>query len=374
MMSGIYIHIPFCKQKCSYCDFHFSTTFSSYRRKLIDTLCLEINLRKDYLGGKDLKSVYFGGGTPSLLTEEELKQIFLALNFNFNLLPQAEITLEANPDDINSKQLKSWKDIGINRLSIGIQSFKQEDLDWMNRAHEVVQSLTAVDLAQKAGFDNITIDLIYGLPNLSNGEWKDHLERAISFNVDHISAYCLTIEERTALHSMVKNGKVIPAGEDQQSEQFKILIETLTSNGFEQYEISNFARNEQYAVHNTSYWLGEKYLGIGPSAHSFNGIERRWNVANNTTYIKSVGQNETWFEKEELSPKDRWNELILTGLRTKFGVKLSDLSTISDLQPAFINKVNYFISEELMLSEDEKLLLTAKGRLQADHISSELFI
>lgn len=373
-MSGIYLHIPFCKQKCSYCDFHFSTTFSTYREKMIDSLCFEINLRKDYLGGKDLQSIYFGGGTPSLLTKEELKNIFSTIYKNFNLLPGAEITLEANPDDISSEQLKIWKDIGINRLSIGIQSFKQDDLDWMNRAHKVEDALTSVELAKKTGFDNITIDLIYGLPNLRNDEWKDHLEKAIALNVDHISAYCLTIEERTALHSMVKSGKIVPAGEDQQSDHFKILFETLTSNGFEQYEISNFARNKQYAVHNTSYWLGKKYLGIGPSAHSFNGTERRWNVSNNTAYIKSVGQNEIWFEREELSPKDRWNELILTGLRTKFGVDMNVLKQIANPSIDFYAKIEDFQANGLMSNQEERLVLTLNGRLQADYISSELFL
>lgn len=373
-MSGIYIHIPFCKQKCTYCDFHFSTTFGSYRDQLIDSLCKEIVLRKDYLGTKNLQSVYFGGGTPSLLTQNELKQIFSVIHTHFNVMPNAEITLEANPDDLTEENLQNWKENGINRLSIGIQSFKQSDLDWMNRAHNTEEAIKAVDLAKKAGISNISIDLIYGLPNLSNDEWRDHLEKTINMQIGHISAYCLTIEDRTALHALVKKGAIIPAGEDQQSEQFKILVETLTANGFEHYEISNFAKDNQYAVHNTSYWLGKNYLGIGPSAHSFNGIERRWNVANNTVYVKSVGQNEDWYENEILTPKDIWNELILTGLRTKFGVALNDLKTMAPLTDDFLSKLNYYQSLGMLSIGEDHIFLTPEGRLQADHISAELFI
>lgn len=373
-MSGIYVHIPFCKQKCSYCDFHFSTTFSGYRHKMIHAICDEITLRKDYLDGKSIETIYFGGGTPSLLNSEELEWIFSTIRENFDIESHAEITLEANPDDINIDQLLFWKKLGINRLSIGVQSFKEEDLLWMNRAHKVEDAMESIPLAKKYGFQNITIDLIYGLPNLSNEEWKDHLDKAIALDIEHISAYCLTVEQKTALHNMVKNGKITVAGEDQQSEQFKILVETLSSKGFEQYEISNFAKNGNYAVHNTSYWLGKKYLGIGPSAHSYNGIERRWNISNNSVYFKSVGKNQNWFESEILSKKDRWNELILTGLRTKFGVSVDQLRNISEPKNDFLNKVHSFISRGLMEKTEDKLVLTTKGRLQADHISSELFL
>jgi oxygen-independent coproporphyrinogen III oxidase len=373
-MAGIYIHIPFCKQKCSYCDFHFSTSFSSYRDRMIDALCEEIIIRKDYLSGTNLQSVYFGGGTPSLLTKEELQKIFATIHVHFNLAPDAEVTLEANPDDITENILLAWKEVGINRLSIGVQSFKQEDLDWMNRAHNVNEALNAVDLAKHAGITNITIDLIYGLPNLSNEEWLHHLEKALSMDIDHISAYCLTVEDRTALHTMVKKGQIKPAGEDQQSEQFKLLVDTLTSNGYEQYEISNFAKEKRYAVHNTSYWLGKKYLGIGPSAHSYNGIERRWNVSNNTVYLKSLGENENWYEMEILSAKDRWNELILTGLRTKFGVDLNVLKKIATPSIDFYAKIEDFQANGLMSNQEERLVLTLNGRLQADYISSELFL
>jgi oxygen-independent coproporphyrinogen-3 oxidase len=341
---------------------------------MIDKMCEEIILRKDYLSDRTLKSIYFGGGTPSLLREEELAKIFSTIQAHFEINPAAEITLEANPDDVDLINLKSWKNAGINRLSIGIQSFKQTDLDWMNRAHRVEQALSAVDLAKRSGINNITIDLIYGLPELTNEEWKNHLEKAIELEIDHISAYFLTVEERTALHTMIKKGKIAPGGEDQQSEQFKILVDTLTLHGFEQYEISNFARNERYAVHNTSYWLGADYLGIGPSAHSFNGTERRWNISNNTVYIKSVGQNHDWFESEQLTPKDRWNELILTGLRTKFGVDLNTLMQIASPTKNFYAKIEDFQANGMMIINNERLTLTLTGRLQADYISSELFL
>jgi oxygen-independent coproporphyrinogen-3 oxidase len=244
----------------------------------------------------------------------------------------------------------------------------------MNRAHNRSEALQAVELAKKAGFERLSVDLIYGLPGLSNEEWKEHMQRVIEMDVDHISAYCLTVEKKTVLSKWVDEGKIVAASEDQQSEQFMLLLEFLAANGFEQYEISNFARNGRYAVHNTAYWQGKPYIGVGPSAHSFDGKKRRWNLSNNTVYMKISGQGTSWFEEEELTSRDRWNELLLTGLRTKFGVKLTDLSAIEPIRKVFTEKLNQFIESELLFVKHETLILTPKGRLQADYIASELFI
>lgn len=373
-MSGLYIHIPFCKQKCSYCDFHFSTRFESYRKEMIAALCNEMKLRRNELKEQELNSVYFGGGTPSLLTANEIQQIMSTVRELFSLSELAEVTLEANPDDISVSTLKSWKDAGFNRLSIGLQSFKDEDLKWMNRAHTKMEAEAAVGRAKNAGFDRLSVDLIYGLPNLSNEEWKEHLKKVIAMEVDHISAYCLTVEKKTALSKWVSEGRIVPASEDQQSEQFLLLVDILAQNGYEQYEISNFAKEGRYAIHNTAYWQGKSYLGIGPSAHSFDGAKRRWNVSNNTVYLKNLGVNDSWFEEELLTSRERWNELILTGLRTKFGVNLSDLTAIEPLNFTFQKKLNEFVESDLVLVNEEIVTLTPEGRLQADHIASELFI
>lgn len=373
-MAGIYIHIPFCKQKCTYCDFHFSTTFQSYRKEMIDALKAEIANRKEYVNNEVINSVYFGGGTPSLLTQDELTQVFQVTHKHFSFSENVEITLEANPDDITKDALQAWKEAGINRLSIGIQSFKQEDLEWMNRAHSVNEGLNCVGLAKQFGFQNLTVDLIYGLPNLSNEEWKSHLRTVINLGVTHVSAYCLTVEEKTVLSSLVDKGKIVPATEDQQSEQFQILVDELKSANFEQYEISNFCQPNCQAVHNTNYWKGITYLGIGPSAHSFNGVSRSWNIANNRTYIKQVMGGEVHFETEVLSTCDQFNELLMTGLRTSFGVNLKQLESIHSLTDAFQNQLKQLEMDEFLIRNSDTILLTQKGRLQADRIASDLFI
>jgi oxygen-independent coproporphyrinogen-3 oxidase len=373
-MAGIYIHIPFCKQKCTYCDFHFSTTFEVYRTEMIDTICQEIVLRANELNGESIKSIYFGGGTPSLLTALELKDILTQIKCLFDIEEGAEITLEANPDDINNHQLKIWKDVGINRLSIGIQSFKAEDLSWMNRAHSVEEAENAVRLAQEAGFQNITVDLIYGLPNLSLEEWKGHIQRVLNMDVKHLSAYCLTVEEKTVLNKLVKEKKIIPANEDQQSDQFELLVSMTELAGFEQYEISNFAKNQHYAVHNTNYWTGQVYLGLGPSAHSFDGESRRWNVSNNRKYMESMGKDSSWFSTEKLSKNERWNELLLTGLRTNFGASIDQLKKIIPISPAIEAKLAEFVAYGWMEKSSTLLRLTKEGKLKADYIASELFL
>jgi len=373
-MAGIYVHIPFCKQKCSYCDFHFSTTFHKYRTEMIESICKEIIYRKDYLAHQTIETVYFGGGTPSLLTKNEFEKILNTIQNTFNISVDLEFTVEANPDDINEHNLKDWKDIGVNRLSIGLQSFREEDLRWMNRAHNSTEALNCVSMAQKAGFDNLSVDLIYGLPNLSTEDWKKNIQHVIDMKVPHVSAYCLTVEEKTSLHQMVKNNKIKPATEDEQSDQFNLLIETLAENGLEQYEISNFSKPGKHSVHNSNYWFGKHYLGIGPSAHSFNGASRSWNISNNQQYIKKITNNEKWDEIEVLSKANQFNELLMVGLRTKFGVNIKKLKEILPFSIAFQNTLNTFIANEWVVEEEENLRLTKEGRLKADYIASELFV
>lgn len=341
---------------------------------MIETLIKEIGLRQDYLPEKNLKSIYLGGGTPSMLHEAELADLLKEIQTHFVLNEGIEITLEANPDDISNAALIAWKRIGINRLSIGLQSFKSADLHWMNRAHSAEESLNCVSLAKQNGFNNISVDLMYGLPALSHREWEQHIQTVIDFGVQHVSAYCLTVEEKTKLHKMVAERKLVPSGEDEQSDQFLLLTSLLSSAGFQHYEISNFGLPGYEAIHNTNYWKGEHYLGIGPSAHSFNGISRRWNCANNQQYLQHVGISETWYEQEQLSVKDRFNELILTGLRTKYGVNLEKLSALQDLSENFKTTVVTFKENGWLFLENGNIQLTTEGKLKADYIASELFI
>lgn len=372
-MAGIYVHIPFCKKRCSYCDFHFSTTFSSYREKLIAAICSELEIRKTELHGALIETVYFGGGTPSLLTKEELASIMSTIRNQFQLSDNPEITFEVNPDDATAENLADWKELGINRLSIGLQSFQETDLAWMNRSHSTQQGEMAVRLAQAKGFNNISIDLIYGLPELSNEQWVAHLNQALKLNVQHISSYCLTIEPKTALNHFVASGKLSRPTEDQQSEQFDLLVSTLAHEGFEQYEISNFAKNQKYAKHNSAYWNFSPYLGVGPSAHSFNGHQRRWNVANNTKYYQQVGKNQDWFELENLTESEIWNEYFLTGLRTKWGILKNNIQEMGGLNPSELTLMDTYLKNEWILEANEYFVLTEKGKLQADGIASSFF-
>lgn len=372
-MAGIYIHIPFCKKKCTYCDFHFSTTFSAYRDKMIDAIIQELKTRVNYLGKQTISTLYFGGGTPSLLTKDELKLIVEAVYRNYRVETEIEFTLEANPDDINTEQLMMWKSIGVNRLSIGLQSFLQEDLDWMNRAHTAEESESAVILAKEHGF-SLTVDLIYGLPNRTMEDWENNIDKLIALSPEHISAYCLTVEKRTALYKLIEKGDLPEVGEDDQSEQFESLVRKMKEEGYQQYEISNFAKQEAYSQHNSNYWRGVSYLGIGPSAHSFDGESRRWNVANNPKYIKGLAEKINYFEEEILTPKDRFNELLLTGLRTKWGVNLELLSFKHCPTKQFSKQLDSFKEFELIIEEEGTLYLTEKGKLQADHIAAMLFI
>jgi oxygen-independent coproporphyrinogen-3 oxidase len=337
---------------------------------MIDALCKEIRERVDSIK-ETVETIYFGGGTPSILSSEELEQLLSTIASTTDISKLREVTLEANPDDIQEKNLSNWKKAGITRLSIGLQSFKESDLQWMNRAHSVQEAFTCVPLAQSHGFENISVDLIYGLPNLTIEEWQAHTNQVIALNVTHVSAYCLTVEEKTVLHHLVKQGKLSPAGEDQQAEQFEILSKTLVEAGYEHYEISNFAKPEKHAIHNSNYWRGKPYIGIGPSAHSFDGLERRWNVSNNYTYMKMNASE--WFETEELTDKDRWNELLLTGLRTSWGIDQEKLFNILTPDKGFKSKIDEFVNSGWMTIKNDHIILLPEGRLKADHIASELF-
>lgn len=341
---------------------------------MVESLAKELIQRADYLENRSIHTIYFGGGTPSILTQSELKFLLETIQKNYSLAEKVEISLEANPDDLNPTHLKAWREIGINRLSIGLQSFKASDLSWMNRAHTVEQSRNCVQLAQQAGFENLTVDLIYGLPGLTMHEWRAHIQTVLDFGVPHISAYCLTVEEKTALHKLVAAGKIATVSDDVQSEQFLMLLDVLEENGFLQYEISNFAKPGFESQHNGNYWKGEWYVGVGPSAHSFNGTSRRWNVANNRRYLKAIAADETYAETEILSPENQFNERILTGLRTTMGVNLSELAAIYSIPTTFFKKLEAFSSAQWIVQNENTIYLSHEGRLRADHIASELFV
>lgn len=371
----LYIHIPFCKQACHYCDFHFSTNTAN-KRAVVEAIAREIVLRKSYLPDGDMETIYFGGGTPSMLDEWELHFLLETIHEHFRVAADAEITLEANPDDLSVATLQMFANAGINRLSIGIQSFHEPHLRFMNRAHSAVEAEQCVKLAQEAGIDNISIDLIYAIPSEDHSTLLSDLSKAFTLNVPHISAYCLTIEPQTAFGSWLKKKKIKPIEEEYAAQQFEILLKSLGENGYEQYEISNFARNGRYSNHNSSYWKQHPYLGVGPSAHSYNGASREYNVSNNAKYLEAVQKDIIPSTMEMLSPADQTNEYLLTGLRTKWGVELQKLEKLS--AGAFALQA----SEELgrmtrkgWIREDSGiLLLTQAGKLFADRIASDLFI
>ena len=373
-MAGIYVHVPFCKVKCHYCDFHFSTNLSN-QEALVEAILEEISLRALHLENQTIETIYFGGGTPSLLTTGQLQSILKATYKNFSVKSSAEITLEANPDDLSSEKLLELKEIGVNRLSIGIQSFEQRHLEYMNRAHNSEEALNCIKLAQENGFNNITIDLIYGLPNQSLDDWKKELDKFLNLNIPHLSAYCLTIEPNTYFGHLQKN-KNIPLPEDELSNaQFKYLIEVMTKNNYDHYEISNFAKEGFISQHNSAYWRNKPYLGIGPSAHSYFNESRSWNIANNPRYIKAIRNKEEFTTTELLSLTDQFNEYILTRLRTKWGVEVNDLINISkDLweksKPIFDKE---FDAGHLNF-QDGNYTLTTSGKFLSDNISANLFV
>ena len=373
-MAGIYIHIPFCKQACHYCNFHFSIN-TTLQNDFTVALLKEMRERSFYLGGESVETIYFGGGTPSLLPDIVLLEILNSLRLQFPISPDPEITLESNPDDMDPARLKSWKEMGINRLSIGIQSFFPEDLGWMNRAHDARQAVQALEQTQQAGFDQFSLDLIYGSPGLSNDKWTKNLQTALSFNPPHISCYALTVEPKTALHAMIRMKKSADVRPDAQAAQFLTGIEVLESAGYEHYEISSFAKPGSRSRHNSSYWHSKKYLGLGPSAHSFDGNNRQWNIAHNARYIHAVITGQNYFESEILQPRDLLNEYIMTSLRTREGLDLQQVSMRfgDDKGKKLEEQAAAYIRLNRMANQDGKLVLTGDGKLFADGIAAALF-
>jgi oxygen-independent coproporphyrinogen-3 oxidase len=383
-LAGIYLHIPFCKQACHYCDFHFSTSLKK-KDELISCLIKELELRSNELINDTIETIYFGGGTPSLLSVNEIEQILKIINTNYSVIENPEITLEANPDDLSENQIIELSKTQINRLSIGVQSFFEEDLQLMNRAHNAEEAKKCLSTAI-GSFDNITVDLIYGIPNMSNKRWRENLQILFDFGIQHISSYALTVEPKTALASFIKKGKYPDVNERVAREHFEILVEETQKQGFVHYEISNFGKPTYFSKHNTSYWQQKKYLGIGPSAHSFNKTHRSWNVSNNAKYIKTLQENKLPNEIEELSVDDRFNEYIMTGLRTIWGVSLITIEEEFGkvFKESLLQSAQKFIEQGLLIvtSSDfdenknciEKIKTTSKGKFLADGLASELFI
>ncbi|WP_162428181.1 radical SAM family heme chaperone HemW [Pontibacter pudoricolor] len=373
-MAGIYLHIPFCKQACHYCDFHFSTSMG-HKTATIDAIARELELRRDYLQGQTIETIYFGGGTPSLLTQDELQLLLQTIKDLFIVSATAEISLEANPDDLKPEKLQELKAAGINRLSIGLQSFHEPHLRMMNRAHNATESLQCVKDAQAAGFNNITVDLIYGIPAPDHSIWLKDLETLFSLDVQHVSCYALTIEPDTALGRWSKKGKFTPSEDDFTAQQFEILLEQMAQHGFVQYEISNFCKPGYESKHNSNYWRGVHYLGVGPSAHSFNGHSRQYNVANNRKYTEAIGQQTIPSEIEELTLGDQANDYLLTTLRTIWGCDLVHMrdNYSYDVQASHNIYLQELQHKELATIKDNVLYLTDKGKLLADQITLDLF-
>ena len=372
-MAGIYIHIPFCRKACHYCNFHFSTSLS-LKNDFLHALLNEIDLQKNYLNSETVHTIYFGGGTPSLLEANECNAILQKLKESFSMDSEVEVTLEANPDDITVDKLIAWQNSGINRLSIGVQSFFDEDLSWMNRAHTAKQSISSLELA-KNYFNNITIDLIYGTPTLNDKKWKENINKAIELTIPHLSCYALTVEPKTALQKLIADKKFIDVNPSDQARQFLLLMEWMETSGYEHYEISNFALSGKRSKHNSSYWQGTPYLGLGPSAHSYNNSSRQWNIANNALYIQSLKKNELNVELEILTPTQVQNEYIMTSLRTMEGLDNNYIRNHFGLQEEHrIEKAaQHFIQQQLLEKKENSFILTKKGKLFADGIAADLF-
>lgn len=374
-MAGIYIHIPFCRQKCYYCDF-YKTVNISLTAKFLSALKAEIIVRKRYVEDESIETIYFGGGTPSVLNEQELADILQTLYEHFTVSEEAEITFEANPDDLSTEYLQGLQRAGINRLSIGIQSFQDQFLKKMNRRHSAFQAIEAIESAAYLGFDNISVDLIYGLPGLSTKIWNADLERVFRLPVQHLSAYHLTYHEGTAFYTWLKKGSLKELKETESVAQFEVLIEQAEKNGFEQYEISNFAKNRLYSKHNSSYWLGTKYLGLGPSAHSFNGVSRRWNASSTESYINSIQKGTSFYETEQLTDIDKYNEYILTRIRTIWGVSENEIQRLFGEEKAnyFRQTIAEYIRLDLVIQQEGIVTLTKKGMFVSDEITGSLII
>ena len=372
-MAGIYVHIPFCKKACHYCNFHFSTSLG-LQSEVVNAICREIELHKNYLDNEPLSTIYFGGGTPSLLKSTELESIFDAIHKSFDIEKDPEITLEANPDDLHQDKIKDLFNLGVNRLSIGIQSFYDIDLKWMNRSHNSIQAHEAIYNSQEIGIDDISVDLIFGSPTTTMEMWQKNLELAAAYHVNHLSCYSLTVEEKTALYSMIKKNKTKSPNEELAALQFQYTVEYLRSQKYKHYEISNYAKNGKISRHNTNYWMQEKYLGIGPSAHSYNNLSRQWNVSNNKKYVDAIHQNIIPCEIETLSKKEKFNEYLMTGLRTVWGCDSKKLQDIDkELFSDFLVSVKPML-EELISFQNGNYTLKDSSKLIADSIIAELFI
>ena len=372
-MAGIYIHIPFCKKACNYCNFHFSTSLAS-KSHLIEAIKEELRLQASYLQNHAIDTIYFGGGTPSLLSAEELQSIFASIERYYSINELKEFTLEANPDDLDANYLNALQNTSVNRLSIGVQSFKEADLLFMNRAHSIQQVDYALKSAQDKGFTNISIDLIYGTPNLSMKEWEQHLNTMLTYEIPHFSSYGLTVELKTTLAHQIKTKQLPALNPDEAAQQFLLLIDWAKENNFDHYEISNFGKPGAHAIHNTNYWKGIPYLGIGPSAHSFNHKSRQWNIANNQVYIKSILQDQTIpATEEELSLADQVNEYVMTSLRTMWGCDLDKIKNTwhTTLDTVIIEK---YIQQQLITQHQQTIFLSKQGKLFADAIAADLFI
>ena len=373
-MAGIYIHIPFCKQACNYCDFHFSTTLKM-KASFVDALLIEIDLRKTVFDQETIHSIYFGGGTPSLLSDLDLARIFDKIYSSFLVSPMAEVTLEANPDDLSRSKIVQLKNTPINRLSIGIQSFRDQDLKFMNRAHNSKEALNSIKMCKQEGFTNLSIDLIYGTPGMDNSAWLENLNTAFDLNIPHVSSYALTVEPKTQLHYQILNKTVPNVSENNSAEQFSVLMNQMSKNGYEHYEISNFCKPGAYSKHNSSYWKKDRYLGLGPSAHSFYDNKRLWNVSNNAQYIKSLKVNNLPLQEETLTLENRYNEYVMTSLRTIWGCSIpiiqKDFS--NELAVYFKKEIDEYVKENYVFVKNEVYYLSESGKLLADKITADLF-
>jgi len=378
-MPGIYIHIPFCRQACHYCNFHFSVS-TKYRDAFVKALISEIRLQRHFFDAfskqeTEIDTLYLGGGTPSLLKYEELQSIFEAIHLHFKVKGDAEVTLESNPDDLNPQIIRALRDLSVNRLSIGIQSFQENDLRYMNRSHTAGQALKVLRDAMEAGFTNITADLIYGTPGMDDQQWESNIMQIISMGIPHISAYSLTVESRTALDLFIRQGKAAPVNEEQSARQFDILCEIASRCGYDQYEISNFGKPGYYSKHNMSYWSGEPYLGLGPSAHSYQPGIRQWNIANTRQYIEALERSEIPGEQEQLTEDQQYNEYIMTSLRTMWGIdKHLVLKRFgSRLYDEMMLQAKRYLKSGKLLESPSHLYLHQSGKFFADGIAADLF-
>ncbi len=374
-MAGLYLHIPFCKQACHYCDFHFSTS-QQYRADLVRAMINELRMQKNYLQGESLDTIYFGGGTPSLLTTPEMETIFEGIHANYPTTDRPEITLEANPDDLTGNKLAALKQFGVNRLSIGIQSFDDAILKFLNRGHDSHQAMRCVRDARAAGFDNLSIDLIYAIPGQDSDTWEKNVHKALLLAPEHLSSYSLTIEEKTAFGKWQRTGKIQAVEEELVAGQFERLMDMTQDAGYEHYEISNFCKPGFHSRHNTSYWKQKNYLGIGPSAHSYDGISRQFNVSNNAFYSKALEQGSVPFEREVLTKENKINEYIFTTLRTAWGCHLEKVKLDFGIDLCQKNRAYLTALQEkkLVVIENDILKLTRSGKLLADKIASDLFV